>query len=159
MKRNIAVVPFLFSKRKKLSAKTSYVFFKVMKARLLPKRDYGCNHFKNLAVFYCKLTPACNLRCVMCGQYGDKGVMKDCAAEETKKILPLETWKKVIDEIAPQRPVTYIWGGEPFLYPDLFPLARYMVEKGLYVSVNTNGTLMERHAEEIVRDKEFVGKA
>jgi radical SAM protein with 4Fe4S-binding SPASM domain len=89
----------------------------------------------------------------MCGQYGDKGIMRESAAEETKKILPLETWKRFIDEIAPQRPVTYIWGGEPFLYPDFIPLARYMVQKGLFVSVNTNGTLLERYAEDIVRDK------
>ena len=128
-------------------------FFKMGKARLFPKRDERYNHLNNLALVYFKPTPACNLRCAMCGQYGDKGIMKDCAAEEVKKTLPLETWKRFIDEIAPLRPVTYIWGGEPFLYPDLFPLARYMVEKGLFVSVNTNGTLMERHAEEIVRDK------
>jgi MoaA/NifB/PqqE/SkfB family radical SAM enzyme len=126
----------------------------VGKARLFPKHDFNFDHFKkNLGLVYFKLTPACNLRCVMCGQYGDKGVMKDCAAEETNKILPLETWKKFIDEIAPQRPVTYIWGGEPFLYPDLMPLAKYMVDKGLFVSVNTNGTLMEKYAERIVRDK------
>jgi len=153
MKQNISVVPMLFAKELKLSAKMFYGFFKMGKARLFPKRDYNYNHFKNLALVYFKPTAACNLRCVMCGQYGDKGIMKDCAAEETKKSLPLETWKKFIDEIAPQKPVTYIWGGEPFLYKDLFPLAKYMVEKGLYVSVNTNGTLMEKYAEEIVRDK------
>jgi radical SAM protein with 4Fe4S-binding SPASM domain len=153
MKENISVVPLLFSRERRLSAKMLYAFIKMGKTRLFPKRDFGYNHFKNLALVYFKPTPACNLRCVMCGQYGDKGIMKDCIAEETKKILPLETWKKFIDEIAPQKPVTYIWGGEPFLYPDLFPLARYMVQKGLFVSVNTNGTLMERHAEEIVRDK------
>ena len=130
-----------------------YGFIKIGKTRLFPKHDFNYNHFKNLGLVYFKLTPACNLRCVMCGQYGDKGVMKDCAAEEKKQILPLETWKRFIDEIAPRRPVTYIWGGEPFLYPDLFPLVRHVVKKGLFVSVNTNGTLMERHAEEIVRDK------
>ncbi|MDR0444495.1 MAG: radical SAM protein [Treponema sp.] len=153
MKKNIAVVPLLLSRNKTLAAKMFYGFYKIGKTQFFPKHDYNFNHFKNLALVYFKLTPACNLRCVMCGQYGDKGIMNNCAAEETKKILPLEIWKKFIDEIAPQRPVTYIWGGEPFLYPDLFPLARYMVEKGLYVSVNTNGTLMERHAEQIVRDK------
>ncbi|MDR2729276.1 MAG: radical SAM protein [Treponema sp.] len=153
MKQNISMVPNLFKKEKRLSAKLGYGFFQVGKTRLLPKHDYNYNHFKNLGLVYFKLTPACNLRCMMCGQYGDKGVMKDCAAEETKKVLPLETWKKFIDEIAPRRPVTYIWGGEPFLYPDLFPLAKYMVDKGLFVSVNTNGTLMEKHAEQIVRDK------
>jgi radical SAM protein with 4Fe4S-binding SPASM domain len=153
MKENISVVPMLFSKEKELSAKMLYGFMKMGKARFFPKHDYHYNHFNNLALIYFKLTPACNLRCVMCGQYGDRGVMKESAAEETKKILPLETWKRFIDEIAPQRPVTYIWGGEPFLYPDLIPLARYMTQKGLYVSVNTNGTLMERYAEDIVRDK------
>ena len=153
MNENISVVPLLFGKKISLSAKMFYVFYKMGKARLFPKHDYNFNHFKNLAVVYFKPTSACNLRCVMCGQYGDKGNMKDCAAEEAKKTLPLEQWKQFVDEIAPQRPVTYIWGGEPFLYPDLFPLARYMVQKGLYVAVNTNGTLMERHAEEIVRDK------
>ena len=153
MKKNIGVVNMLFKKNFALAAKMFHGFWKIGMAWIFPKRNYGYNHFKKLALVYFKLTAACNLRCVMCGQYGDKGVMKDCIAEETKKNLPLETWKKFIDEIAPQRPVTYIWGGEPFLYPDLFPLAKYMVDKGLFVSVNTNGTLMERHAEQIVRDK------
>jgi radical SAM protein with 4Fe4S-binding SPASM domain len=49
--------------------------------------------------------------------------------------------------------VVYLWGGEPFLYPDLMPLAKYMVDAGLFTSVNTNGTLLEKHAEQIVRDK------
>jgi MoaA/NifB/PqqE/SkfB family radical SAM enzyme len=153
MRENISVVPLLFTIEPSLSAKMFYGFYKIGMTRFFPKHDFNFNHFKNLGLIYFKLTPACNLRCVMCGQYGDKGVMHDCAAEETKKILPLETWKKFVDEIAPQRPVTYIWGGEPFLYPDLFPLAKYMVEKGLFLSVNTNGTLMERHAEQIVRDR------
>ncbi|MCL2065958.1 MAG: radical SAM protein [Treponema sp.] len=153
MKENISVVPLLFKNNLKLSAKMFYGFFKMGKARFFPKHDYNYDHFKDLALVYFKLTPACNLRCVMCGQFGDKGVMKECVGEEIKKVLPMETWKKFIDEIAPQRPVTYIWGGEPFLYKDLIPLARYMVEKGLFVSVNTNGTLMEKYAEEIVRDK------
>jgi len=153
MKTNISVVPMLLSRNISLSAKMAWGFLKMGKAKLLPKRDYHYNHFKNLALVYFKPTAACNLRCVMCGQFGDKGIIKDHIAEEIKKNLPLETWKKFIDEIAPQRPVTYIWGGEPFLYPHLIPLAKYMVEKGLFVSVNTNGTLMERYAHEIVRDK------
>ncbi|MCL2763172.1 MAG: radical SAM protein [Treponema sp.] len=153
MKGNLSVVPFIFGKAPSLSMKLCRSFWKMGIARHFPKRDYNCNHFNNLALAYFKLTPACNLRCVMCGQFGDKGNMKHCVAEETKKVLPLEVWKRVVDEIAPKKPTTYVWGGEPFLYPDLFPLVRYMVQKGLYVAVNTNGTLMERHAEEIVRDK------
>jgi radical SAM protein with 4Fe4S-binding SPASM domain len=80
--------------------------------------------------------------------------MKSCdLAEETRRVLPLSRYRRLVDELAPYRPVSYLWGGEPFLYPDLMPLAKYMVDKGLYVSVNTNGTLMEARAEQIVRDK------
>ena len=153
MKENISVVPYIFGKQINLSAKLLWGFCKMGKTRMLPKRDYNYNHFKNLALAYFKVTPVCNSRCVMCGQYGDKGNMTGHAEEEGKKVLSLEQWKKVVDEIATQRPVTYVWGGEPFMYPDLMPLVRYMVKKGLYVAVNTNGTLMENYAEEIVRDK------
>jgi radical SAM protein with 4Fe4S-binding SPASM domain len=147
------MVPMIFKRNIALSAKLFSGLFRIGLARCSPKRNYGFNHFKKLGLVYFKLTGACNLRCVMCGQYGEKGVMKDRAAEENKKVLPLETWKKFADEIAPQKPVVYMWGGEPFLYPDIFPLCKHIVDKGLFLSVNTNGTLIERHAEQIVRDK------
>jgi len=147
------MIPLLLTKNWNLAVKIASSLFRIGKARYLLKRNFGFDHFKNLALVYFKPTGACNLRCKTCGQYGDKGVMNDCAAEENKKILPLETWKKFVDEIAPQKPTIYVWGGEPFLYPDLFPLCKYMVDKGLLISVNTNGTFMEKHAEQIVRDK------
>jgi len=152
MKKNMSVVPVLLNKSRALSAKVLYSFYKMGKIRWLPRPLDGYDHLKNLSIIYFKLTASCNLRCVMCGQYGDKGVMRDRADDVAGKSLPLETWKRVVDEIAPRYPVTYLWGGEPFLNPDLFPLARYIAQKGLYVSVNTNGTLMEPRAEEIVRD-------
>ena len=153
MKNNYSMIPLIFSKDLKLGKVFASGLLRIGKAHCIPKRDYGYNHFKNLCLVYFKPTGACNLRCKMCGQYGDKGVMNDCAAEENRKILPLETWKSFVDQIAPRKPVIYVWGGEPFLYPDIFPLCKYMVDKGLFVSVNTNGTLMERHAEQIVRDR------
>ena len=153
MKSNISVVPMLLKRNIRLAGKMAYGFCKMGKTRLFPKHDFNYNHLKNLSLVYFKPTSACNQHCAMCGQYGDKGRMKGSDAAEIKKTLPLDIWKRFIDEIAPQRPVIYVWGGEPFLYPDLMPLARYMVEKGLYVSLNTNGTLMEQHAEDIVRDK------
>ena len=153
MNKNISLVPFLFAKEFGLSRRVFFNLLKTGKTRSFLNRNYGHDHFKNITLVYFKLTSACNLRCVMCGQYGDKGNMKDCAAEESKKNLPLETWKRFIDEIAPQNPVTYLWGGEPFLYPDLIPLVRYIMQKGLVMSLNTNGTMMEKYAEDIVRDK------
>jgi radical SAM protein with 4Fe4S-binding SPASM domain len=155
MKQNISVVPLLFTRKFELSAKMLWGFIKMGRTYLLPKQDYHFNHMKNLALVYFKLTPLCNLRCVMCGQWGDKGKMKSGwnIAEEARKVVPLERYKEIIDEIAPRRPVTYIWGGEPFLYPDIMPLAKHMVDRGLYFSVSTNGTFLEKYAEQIVYDK------
>ncbi|MDR2483717.1 MAG: radical SAM protein [Treponema sp.] len=152
MKKNFSVVPMLLAKEPSLSAKMFLGFFKMGKARLFPKDDRHFNHMENLAVVYFKLTPACNLRCVMCGQYGKKGNMTN-PGQEIKTLVSLDQYKQIVDEIAPLRPVVYLWGGEPFLYPSLIPLAKYMVDKGLYTSLNTNGTLLERYAETIVRDK------
>ena len=153
MKNNYSMVPMLLTKNLGLAKKLGLGLLRMTGTHCRPKRDYNYNHFKNLCLVYFKPTGACNLRCKTCGQYGVKGVMNDCAAEENKKILPLDTWKKFVDDITPRKPVIYVWGGEPFLYPDLLPLCKYMVDKGLFVSVNTNGTLMERYAEQIVRDR------
>jgi radical SAM protein with 4Fe4S-binding SPASM domain len=145
----------LFRRDPALSLKMLRGFLKMGCAWVRPKANYGCDHFKNLSLVYFKLTPLCNMHCVMCGQYGDKGIMKGkgAAAQAAKTIVPLERYKEIIDEIAPVTPVSYIWGGEPFLYPDIMPLAKYMIDKGMFFSVNTNGTFIEDYAEQIVRDK------
>jgi radical SAM protein with 4Fe4S-binding SPASM domain len=153
MKNNMAVVPVMLGKSFPLTAQLLYSFARMGKVRFFPRRAEGKNHAKNLSIIYFKLTPVCNLRCVMCGQYGDQGVMHDRIDQEAEKTLPLETWKGVVDQIASYKPITYLWGGEPFLYPGLLDLAKYIVDKGLYMSLNTNGTLIEKHAERIVRDK------
>ena len=75
------------------------------------------------------------------------------AAEESKKVLGLDVYKRLVDEIKRKHPTIYIWGGEPFLYPELFPLVDYMKDAGMAVSVNTNGTLLAKNAQQIVRRK------
>ena len=153
MKKNMSVVPVMLGNSLPLAAQLLYSFGRMGKVRAFPRRAEGKNHLRDLSIVYFKLTPLCNLRCVMCGQYGEQGVMHERIGEEVKKILPLETWKGLVDQIAPSSPITYLWGGEPFLYPNLFDLAKYIVDKGLFMSVNTNGTFIEQHAERIVRDK------
>ena len=108
----------------------------------------------SLSLLYMRITPLCNLHCLTCGQRGVKGVLKgDYAIEEAKKIVPLEDYKRFIDEVSVKRPVFYIWGGEPFMYPHIMEVARHIVERGCVMSINTNGTLLTRHAEQIVRDR------
>ena len=153
MKTNFALVPKLFRADPGLAMKLARSFAAQKKAMQVDHRFYG-GKTHELGLIYFRLTPLCNLRCVMCGQRGDKGVLKGAfAAEESRKIVGLEVYKRLVDEIKHKQPTVYLWGGEPFLYPELFPLVDYMKDAGLPVSVNTNGTHLARNAEEIVRKR------
>jgi radical SAM protein with 4Fe4S-binding SPASM domain len=100
-----------------------------------------------------RITNACNHRCAVCGQYGRHGYMKDGENAHLLKTLPLETYKELVDQVAPQKPIFYVTGGEPFLYPRFVELMNYIKEKGCVLSVVTNGVLLEKYAEEIVRNR------
>ncbi|MGO8693375.1 MAG: radical SAM protein [Rectinemataceae bacterium] len=151
MKTNFALVTRLLKQDPMLAAKMARSFVAQKKSMQVDHRLYG-GRSRELSLLYFRLTPLCNLRCVMCGQRGKKGVLKGAfAAEESKKIVSLDIYKRLVDEIRHKHPTIYLWGGEPFLYPDLFPLVDYMKDAGLAVSVNTNGTYLKSRAEEIVR--------
>ncbi len=64
-----------------------------------------------------RITNACNHRCAVCGQYGRHGYMKDGENAHLMKTLPIETYKELVDQVAPEKPIFYVTGGEPFLYP------------------------------------------
>ena len=97
-----------------------------------------------------KLTNACNLRCKMCGQWGETGWHVNQPASFIRELVPLETYKRMADEVAPYKPWISIWGGEPFLYPDLIPLLACFKEKGFAVTLSTNGLTLAKEAERIV---------
>jgi MoaA/NifB/PqqE/SkfB family radical SAM enzyme len=94
------------------------------------------------------LSNKCNLRCQMCGQWGKSGYLK---GNFTNKTLPLETWKKIVQEISDHKPsIILIRGGEPFLHPDIIPLLSFIKEKGVFVAIDSNGTFLEKYAEQVV---------
>mgnify|MGYP006289219517 CR=1 FL=1 len=100
-----------------------------------------------------KLTNACNLRCKMCGQprEGHKpGDAKYAPMEFFKESVPVETYKNVLDELKKVRPNLYLWGGEPFMYNELFELIQYAKQLKFTVQINTNGLYLRKYAKEIV---------
>ena len=100
-----------------------------------------------------RITNACNHRCAVCGQYGRQGYMKDKTHSDLLKILPVEIYRELVDQVADDKPIFYVTGGEPFLYPGFMELMNYIKQKGCVLSVVTNGVLLEKNAEEIVRNK------
>ena len=100
-----------------------------------------------------RITNACNHRCAVCGQYGRQGYMKDGGHRDLLRTLPVKVYKELIDQVAGSRPIFYVTGGEPFLYPGFMELMNYIKAKGCILSVVTNGVLLEKHAEEIVANE------
>jgi MoaA/NifB/PqqE/SkfB family radical SAM enzyme len=77
-----------------------------------------------------ELTNKCNLNCRWCG------------VKKGKDVLSFSKIKSVIDLNKPR----YIefTGGEPLLRDDIFRLIDYCKSKGMFVSLNTNGTLINK---------------
>ena len=99
-----------------------------------------------------RITHRCNHRCAICAQWGNSGYN---ARDDTPKVageVPLEIYKKVVDEVAPKKVHFYITGGEPFLYEPLVPLVNYIKQKRLTVQIVTNGVGLEKNAETIVEN-------
>src|ERR1051326_5628836 len=92
-----------------------------------------------------KPTLSCNLRCKMCSFVQNGAVFTN-----PKDSLPLETWQKVVDDVAPWKPYIWFTGGEPTLYPHFVPLVHYIKQRGMLAGVTTNGTTLKRRAEEIL---------
>lgn len=97
------------------------------------------------------ITNACNLRCQMCGQWSQEGYMHD-RKKDLKQELTLTDWKRLTDEIAAHGVSSVLLrGGEAFLFPDIIDLLEYINAKGIFISIDTNGTLLKKHAADIVR--------
>jgi MoaA/NifB/PqqE/SkfB family radical SAM enzyme len=97
------------------------------------------------------ITNACNLRCQMCAQWSREGYMHE-NKQRLRNEMGLADWMNVVDQLSDHRIKSIlIRGGEPFLYPQIIELLQYIHSKGIFVAIDTNGTMLERFAEEIVR--------
>lgn len=80
------------------------------------------------------VTYACNLRCKHCYANAGKPLSDELSTEEAKR---------VIDILDKAGVVSIAWsGGEPLVRPDIFELSKYAADKGIYVAMATNGTLI-----------------
>ena len=95
------------------------------------------------------VTNACNLRCRMCGQWSEQGYVLNHTID-TRSHMTLADWKRLVDEIA-QYKIRFVLvrGGEPFLFGGIMELLRYVNAKGIFLSVDTNGTILDRYAAEL----------
>ena len=66
--------------------------------------------------------------------------------------MKLEQWKKLVDEITNYKiKFILIRGGEPFLFPGIIELLEYINSKEIFILIDTNGTVLKKYAEDLVR--------
>jgi len=95
-----------------------------------------------------QLTCRCNLRCRHCFQWNDYGYLK-----KDSNIAELDPGvvEKILKESHKEKSALYIWGGEPLFHNDWDAIAR-LIEKDLRRTiVSTNGLLLEKRLESILR--------
>lgn len=87
-----------------------------------------------------ELSPVCNFACKMC--YVRKTRSQVLAHD--RPMMTLEKWLKVAQE-ARDAGMLYLLltGGEPFLWPDFWPLYEALSTMGLLISINSNGSLID----------------
>jgi MoaA/NifB/PqqE/SkfB family radical SAM enzyme len=97
------------------------------------------------------ITNQCNLRCQMCGQWSKEGYIRR-NMDVLKHEMQLQDWKNIVDELAAHgNGSVLLRGGEVFMYPGIIELIEYIHEKGIFISVDTNGTMLAQFAEELLR--------
>jgi MoaA/NifB/PqqE/SkfB family radical SAM enzyme len=97
------------------------------------------------------VTNRCNLRCKMCGQWSENGYVQNREGKPSPE-LALIDWKRLVDECADHGVGSVlIRGGEPFLFPGIIELLEYIHGKGMFVSIDSNGTVLLKYAADLVR--------
>jgi MoaA/NifB/PqqE/SkfB family radical SAM enzyme len=102
-------------------------------------------------IVYFSVNSVCNLKCRMCdiGQgQRDRQLSKNLCFSEGIE-LPLPTFKKVVDEVTFFQPLVCIVATEPLLYSQIVSGMKYVKDKGLRLSVTTNGFLLNKYAESL----------
>lgn len=97
-----------------------------------------------------ELSPVCNFACRMC--YVRK--TRQEVAASPRKILTLDDWRTIARE-GYEAGMLYVLltGGEPLLWPDFWTLYDELIDMGMLVSINTNGTLIDEKAVSHFRKK------
>ena len=96
-------------------------------------------------------TRRCNHRCQMCFLWSECSTPTRRDYKESEK--DVRFWEHMIDAIRPFRSSIGISGGEPFLYPSIWDLVRYIKKNELACSINTNCFSLQRDAATFVQTK------
>ncbi|MBI4422722.1 MAG: radical SAM protein [Elusimicrobia bacterium] len=97
-----------------------------------------------------RMSYACNLRCVMCNQWGEEGVFVKTPDRLVRREMTTDELKRFIDDIAGFKPFVYFTGGEPLMSPDILEIVRHASSRHLVTSMSTNGTFLKEKTDGLI---------
>jgi len=110
-------------------------------------RRGGTSRINNLIIV---LTNRCNARCSVC--------FLDAKLNVEPDKLTFDAVSGLIDEVKRFKPCIILTGGEPLLHRDIKEIVSYIKGSGLPLMIFTNGILLDRFIDTIVRSKvDYVG--
>ncbi len=100
------------------------------------KNKAAANRVPLISAF--EISPVCNFQCKMCYVRRTKA-----EAEKEGGVLPADWWIDIAEQ-AKEEGLLYplLTGGEPFLYPEIQKLLQAYNKMGLFVTMNTNASLL-----------------
>lgn len=96
------------------------------------------------------LTRRCNLRCYMCGQWGETGTAFALPKSALTSEMSADEIGRLLDDVASWAPSVTLFGGEPTLHRSFADVLRRVKGRGLHCTVISNGTTLERLADTMV---------
>ena len=90
------------------------------------------------------ITYACNLKCKHCYASAGKSLENELTTEEAKQVIDKLDRATV--------PIIAFSGGEPLVRKDIFELTQYAADKGIYVAIASNATLITKEKAREMKD-------
>jgi radical SAM protein with 4Fe4S-binding SPASM domain len=120
-----------------VSLEASKLFFNL----ITPRAQEG--YARQIRTIALRPTDLCNLRCRVCGQWGEHGYQFGRDPKSFKENeLPVSRYVFLLEDLRRQgqRPLLVLLGGEPMLYEGIVDLIEGAAGMGLPVMMTTNGT-------------------
>ncbi|MFD2176291.1 radical SAM protein [Veronia pacifica] len=98
-----------------------------------------------------KMNNHCNLRCKHCFEWNDDGYHHQLSKSERGDEVSLAIVKKLLKSTEVSNAPFYLWGGEPLMYRNMKGLMDLLEQDPRWVTICTNGLLIDKHLDELKR--------
>ncbi|MEJ2763306.1 radical SAM protein [Photobacterium sp. MCCC 1A19761] len=98
-----------------------------------------------------KMNNQCNLRCQHCFEWNDEGYHHQMERDVRSQEVDLAIIDKLLRATESTQAPFYLWGGEPLMYKQMEALMDRFVEHPRWVTICTNGLLIEKHLAQLSR--------